>query len=72
MTDERWPTAITDISAEGVVVRGHPVDELVVTRSFAETLWLLFTGDLPSPALARVVDAILGPSIDHGPARRRR
>jgi citrate synthase len=67
VTDERWPTSITDISPEGVVVRGHPVEELVGTRSFADTIWLLFTGELPSPAVSRIVDAILVLSIDHGP-----
>lgn len=67
MTTELWPTAITDVSPEGVVVRGRPLDELAGTCSFGEAVWLLFTGAPPSEGVARIVDAILVLSIDHGP-----
>src|ERR1700751_1070400 len=34
--------------------------------SFGSAVYLILTGELPSPAIARLMDAILVASIDHG------
>ncbi|HEY4532211.1 MAG TPA: hypothetical protein VIG43_03405 [Kurthia sp.] len=35
--------------------------------SFAEMIWLLLRGDLPSPAQGRLLEAALVAAVDHGP-----
>ncbi len=67
MTPDRWPTALTEVVPEGVLVRGYRLEQLAGERSFAATLWLLFTGELPDERLEQLVNAILVLSIDHGP-----
>ena len=61
-----WNTAITRIEPNRVLVRGYAVDEMMGRVSFAEAVYLLFTGDLPSPAIGKIITAILVSSLDHG------
>jgi len=61
-----WSTAITRIEPNRVLVRGYPVDEMMGRVSFADAVYLLFTGDLPSPAIGKIISAILVSSLDHG------
>jgi len=64
--DERWATAITRIAPNEIEIRGFPVDELMGRLSFAETIYLMLRGELPSPTIGRLFDAVLVSSIDHG------
>ncbi|HEX4708789.1 MAG TPA: citryl-CoA lyase [Candidatus Udaeobacter sp.] len=61
-----WNTAITRVAPNRVAVRGYDVAELMGRISFGAAVYLIFTGELPSPAIARLMDAILVSSIDHG------
>src|SRR5215813_5542627 len=61
-----WNTAITRIEPNRVGVRGYDIAELMGRVSFGAAVYLILTGDLPSPAIARLMDAILDASIDHG------
>jgi succinyl-CoA synthetase alpha subunit len=61
-----WYTAITRIEPNKVAVRGYNIAELMGRVSFGAAVYLILTGELPSPALARLIDAILVSSIDHG------
>ena len=61
-----WYTAITRIEPNKVAVRGYNIAELMGRVSFGAAVYLILTGELPSPALARLMDAILVSSIDHG------
>jgi succinyl-CoA synthetase alpha subunit len=61
-----WNTAITRIEPNKVAVRGYNIAELMGQVSFGSTVYLILTGELPSPAVARLMDAILVSSIDHG------
>lgn len=61
-----WPTAITSIAPNRVLIRGYAIDELMGRVSFGEALYLLLTGDLPSRTVSRLVDAMLVGFIDHG------
>lgn len=63
---ERWPTAITRVEPDKLLVRGYALDELMGRLSFGDAIYLLLTGELPSPTVSRVMDALLISSIDHG------
>lgn len=61
-----WNTAITRIEPNRVAVRGYDIAELMGRVSFGAAVYLILTGELPSPAIGRLMDAILVSSIDHG------
>ena len=63
---ERWPTAITRVEPDKILVRGYPLDELMGRLSFGDAIYLLVTGELASPTVSRVMDALLVASLDHG------
>ena len=63
---DRWPTAITRVEPNKLLVRGYPLDEIMGRLSFGDAIYLLLTGELPSPNVSRVMDAVLIASIDHG------
>ncbi len=66
-TDEgRWQTALTSIAPNKILIRGYPVDEMMGRLSFAEAVYLLLMGELPTPAIGRMFNAILVSSLDHG------
>jgi len=61
-----WNTAITRVEPNRVAVRGYDIAELMGRASFGSAVYLILTGELPSPAIGRLMDAILVASIDHG------
>ena len=61
-----WRTAITLIKPNKILVRGYPLDELMGRVSFAEAIYLVLSGEVPSPAVGRLMEALLVSSIDHG------
>jgi succinyl-CoA synthetase alpha subunit len=61
-----WNTAITRVEPNRVAVRGYNIAELMGRISFGASVHLILTGELPSPHVARLMDAILVSSIDHG------
>ena len=63
---ERWPSSLTDISPNKILVRGYPLDEMMGRLGFAEAVYLLLMGELPTPAIGRMLNAVLVSSIDHG------
>lgn len=63
---ETWPTAITEIRPNEVRVRGYDIAELMGRVSFGAAVYLILMGELPGERLARLMDAILVSSIDHG------
>ena len=62
----KWSTALTSIEPNKILVRGYPIDELMARVSFGDAIYLLLTGDLPSPSISRLIEAILVSFIDHG------
>jgi citrate synthase len=66
MTDKTWKTAITKIEPNKVAVRGYPIDQLMGRISFGEMVYLVLKGDLPTPEIGRLMDAVLVSSVDHG------
>jgi citrate synthase len=63
---DTWKTGITDIGPNKIFVRGALLDEMMGKVSFAQAVYLLLKGKMPTQAEARVMDAILVSSIDHG------
>jgi succinyl-CoA synthetase alpha subunit len=61
-----WNTAVTRVEPNKVAVRGYNIAELMGRVSFGAAVYLILTGELPSAAVARLMDAILVSSIDHG------
>jgi citrate synthase len=66
MAEETWKTAITKIEPNKVAVRGYPIDQLMGRISFGEMVYLVLKGELPTPEIGRLMDAILVSSVDHG------
>jgi citrate synthase len=62
----QWATAITEIHPNRILIRGYPVDELMGRLSFAEGIYLLLRGELPTPTIGRLFGAVLMSSLDHG------
>lgn len=63
---EPWPTAITKIEPNRVLVRGYNIADLMGRASFGEVVYLLLQGEPPDLAIGRLMDAILVSSVDHG------
>jgi citrate synthase len=61
-----WPTALTAIEPNKILVRGYPIDELMGKVSFGDAIYLLLTGELPTRSITRLIDAMLVGFIDHG------
>ncbi len=61
-----WPTAITRIERNKILVRGYPLDEMMGRVSFGEAICLVLTGELPSPDVGRLIEALLVSAVDHG------
>lgn len=65
-TDERWATSLTAIAPNSIQVRGYPLDEMMGRLGFADAVYLLLMGELPTPTIGRMLNAVLISSIDHG------
>jgi citrate synthase len=61
-----WRTALTQISPNRILVRGYALDEVMGRLTFGEATYVLLTGELPSPSIGRLVEAMLVSFIDHG------
>jgi citrate synthase len=66
MAEITWKTSITKIQPNEVRLRGYRIDELMGEITFAQAIFLALKGELPSPNVARLLDAMLVSSIDHG------
>lgn len=62
-----WVSALTETTEEGIRVRGFDLLELIGTVPFTSVVHLLYVGELPSPTAAKLLDALMVASIDHGP-----
>ena len=70
MDMKTWRTGIAKVvsseSEEEVIVRGRNLSELTGAVSFSEMMYLMLSGDLPTKPQARVLDALLVASVEHG------
>src|SRR5215210_7348656 len=63
---DRWRTGLTSIAPNSILIRGYAVDEMMGRLSFADAVYLLLMGELPTPAIGRMLNAVLVSSLDHG------
>ena len=61
-----WTTSITQIQPNQVLVRGYALDEMMGRVSFADSIYLVLMGELPTPTVGRIVEALLVSALDHG------
>lgn len=61
-----WPSSITYTEPNKVLIRGYPLDEMMGRLSFGDAIYLLLVGELPSPTVGKLLEAVLTSSLDHG------
>jgi citryl-CoA lyase len=66
MSADTWKSAITDTSEGKLFVRGVEITEAMEKLSFGGMVFLLWKGQPATPGEARLMDAILVSSVDHG------
>ena len=64
--EDKWRTALTCIEPNKILVRGYPLDEMMGRLTFGEAIYLLLMGEVPSPGIASLMEAVLVSFIDHG------
>ena len=62
-----WSTGIIDIHPGEIKIRGYQIQDLIGRISFPQMIWLMLRGDLPSAGQAKLLEAALVSSVDHGP-----
>jgi citryl-CoA lyase len=66
MPDETWKTALTNIGPGKIRIKGYSITDIMERLSYAEAVYLILKGELPSKAEAALMNAVLVSSIDHG------
>src|SRR4029450_1985516 len=67
MTRDWWRTEIIEMAPGVIRYRGYPIEELIGRVSFAQMIWLMVRGELPTPKQGDLLDAALMAAVDHGP-----
>ena len=67
MGDYHWETNLSYTSEDGIHIRGYDLVDLIGNVPFPSVLYLLYTGELPETNIAKLIDAVMVASIDHGP-----
>jgi len=67
MQDKHWKTEISFTTEDEIRVRGYNLVDMMGAVPFTSVVHLLITGELPSPKVAELIDALMVASIDHGP-----
>src|SRR4030095_16327052 len=67
LTKDWWRTEIIEMAPGVIRYRGYPIEELIGRVSFAQMIWLMVRGELPSPKQGDLLDAALMAAVDHGP-----
>jgi citrate synthase len=63
---EAWRSAIASSSEKEIRVRGYSVTDLMERATFADMVFLLHQGELPTPEKRKLLDSILISVADHG------
>lgn len=67
-SEDWWRTSIIEMTPGVIRYRGYPIEELIRERiGFAQMIWLMTRGELPSAAQGALLEAALMSAVDHGP-----
>lgn len=66
MSDLQWNSAITKVEPNKLSIRGYALDNLIGKVSYAQMVYLLLKGEMPSENVGKMIEAILVSSVDHG------
>jgi citrate synthase len=66
-TRDWWRTEIIEMEPGVIRYRGYPIEELIGSITFAQMIWLMLRGKLPSRNQGDLLDAALMAAVDHGP-----
>jgi citrate synthase len=61
-----WKTGISKIEPNHIVTRGYRQEDLIGNVPFASVFFLLLKGRVPDMNEARMIDALITSSVDHG------
>lgn len=64
---EWWQTAVIEMAPGKIAFRGRPIETLIGEAGFAQMVWLLLRGDMPTKAQAALLECALVAGVDHGP-----
>ncbi|HEY9281454.1 MAG TPA: citryl-CoA lyase [Eoetvoesiella sp.] len=67
LSEDWWHTKIIDMQPGVIRYSGYPIQDLIGRVSFAQMIWLMLRGELPSRAQSDLLDAALMSGVDHGP-----
>nr|WP_315187327.1 citryl-CoA lyase [uncultured Albidiferax sp.] len=62
-----WCTSIIEMQPGMIRYSGYAIEDLIGRVSFAQMVWLMTRGELPSEGQGRLLDAVLMSAVDHGP-----
>ena len=62
-----WDSKISYTTGDQIRLRGYDLIEMMGRIPFAHVVHLLITGELPTPKVGKLIDALMVASIDHGP-----
>ncbi|UBB15380.1 citryl-CoA lyase [Comamonas odontotermitis] len=62
-----WRTSIIEMRPGVIRFRGYAIEDLIGQAGFAQMIWLMTRGELPTDSQGRLLDAALMAGVDHGP-----
>jgi citrate synthase len=62
-----WHTSIIDMAPGEIRYRGYPIEQLIGNVGFAQMIWLMTRGELPTAKQGALLEAALMAAVDHGP-----
>ena len=65
--EDWWSTQIIDMKPGEIRYRGYAIEELIGNVGFAEMIWLMIRGGLPTRGQAELLEIALVSAVDHGP-----
>jgi citrate synthase len=65
--EEWWATSIIEMRPGMIRYRGYAIEDLIGNVGFADMIWLLTRGELPTRAQSALLEAALVAAVDHGP-----
>lgn len=65
--DPWWKTAVIKVEPNKLLIRGYRISDLIGRVSYADMLYLLMIGELPTRTQGKLIEAILVAICDHGP-----